>query len=407
MRFFRWIGALRRDERGNALLIGAAVMPLLLGAAGLAIDTIQFSVWKRELQRAADSGAVAGVYALTQEEAPSEAVHTDLDQNTFPVLTQTEQVQVGPRAGFQQTVWVRLEAQRRLPFMSIFVDSPFQLRAEATAALIEDGTFCVLSLYNGTSPGIDVNGTADVNLGCGMASNSRADQAVTAGGDSTVTASPIMAVGNLNGAANNFATGTVLQPHAPEQADPFLYLPTPPALTGCTAVNVGPNDPPASLSPDQCYSSFSIAGTATLAPGVYFINGDVSFGAQANVTGTGVTFVMTGPGGQAGDLDMNGQATLNLSAPRSGDYSDVLFYRDRRSDDAEIRINGGSLSAIQGALYFPTSNIRINGNAGFQLRCMQLVGQILSFSGNAEILNSCPAGGPRPGFRVRRVRLVE
>ena len=57
--FFR---RLMKDRRGNALVIGAACLPLIVGAAGLASDTIQWTLWKRQLQRAADSAAIAGVY---------------------------------------------------------------------------------------------------------------------------------------------------------------------------------------------------------------------------------------------------------------------------------------------------------------------------------------------------------
>ena len=49
-----------RDKRGNALVIAAAALPLVLGSVGLASDTIQWSLWKRQLQRTADSAALAG-----------------------------------------------------------------------------------------------------------------------------------------------------------------------------------------------------------------------------------------------------------------------------------------------------------------------------------------------------------
>ena len=52
-----------RDRRGNSLAIAGAALPLVLGSAGLASDTIQWTLWKRQLQRAADSAAMAGVYA--------------------------------------------------------------------------------------------------------------------------------------------------------------------------------------------------------------------------------------------------------------------------------------------------------------------------------------------------------
>ena len=63
---------LMRDRRGNALVIAGASLPLVIGAAGLATDTIQWALWKRQLQRAADSAALAGVYA----EAQSKSVDT-------------------------------------------------------------------------------------------------------------------------------------------------------------------------------------------------------------------------------------------------------------------------------------------------------------------------------------------
>ena len=61
------------DKRGNALLIMAGAFPLLLGSAGLATDTIQWTLTKRQLQRAADSAAIAGVYASIQREQNTSA----------------------------------------------------------------------------------------------------------------------------------------------------------------------------------------------------------------------------------------------------------------------------------------------------------------------------------------------
>ena len=63
IRFFR---KLWQDRRGNALVIAGAALPIVVGVAGLATDTIQWALWTRELQRAADSAAFAGVYANVQ-----------------------------------------------------------------------------------------------------------------------------------------------------------------------------------------------------------------------------------------------------------------------------------------------------------------------------------------------------
>src|SRR5512133_3551477 len=76
--FFRKV---LRDKRGNALVIAGAALPLVIGSAGLASDTIQWVLWKRQLQRAADSAAIAGVYAKVEGQSVSSAVSTDLSKN--------------------------------------------------------------------------------------------------------------------------------------------------------------------------------------------------------------------------------------------------------------------------------------------------------------------------------------
>ena len=70
MRVTGFLKPLRANKRGNVLLVCAVAMPMPIGSAALAIDTIQLSLWKRQLQRAADSGAIASAYALAQAGRP-------------------------------------------------------------------------------------------------------------------------------------------------------------------------------------------------------------------------------------------------------------------------------------------------------------------------------------------------
>lgn len=405
MRAFNWLKRLRKDERGNALIVGAAALPLLLGSAAFAVDTIQITLMKRQLQRAADSSSIAGAFAMSQGVDTHRAVHSDLDQNFFPVLAEEETIDYTPRLGFQKVVRVQLVSEQTLPFMSIFTNTPTRLTGDATAAVISAGRFCVLSLYNGTDPGIDINGNATLDLGCGMAANSRSDDSFQAGGSLTLNASPIMSAGGLDGGKNKFGTST-LQPYSAQQQDPFASVPDPPAQTCTNDVKIQPADPSTDLSPG-CYKSLDIDGAANLAPGTYYINGgDLSFGAQANVVGDGVTFVMTGTNGKAGDLIMNGQATLNLKSQTSGDYDGLLFYRDRRADNIQIKINGGSSMQLDGAMYLPSSDLWFNGGADMTVSCLRMIGQKLTFRGNGNITNKCPPGSKNSGFELSFVRLV-
>lgn len=56
--------ALRGDVRGNVLVVVAIGTTSLVGAAGIGVDTVQWYLWKRQLQQAVDSGAMAGALSL-------------------------------------------------------------------------------------------------------------------------------------------------------------------------------------------------------------------------------------------------------------------------------------------------------------------------------------------------------
>ena len=407
MRALSWLRKLCSSERGNVLVIGAATLPLLIGSAAFAVDTIQLSVWKRQLQRAADSSAIAGAYALALEDDTHDAVHRDLDKNSFPVLSQEEAIAVGPRLGFNRTVRVTLTASRSLPFLSIFTDSPTTLNADATAALVDDGTFCMVSLYDGEDAGIDVNGNAEVTLGCGMKSNCTGTDCVTAGGNSSITAIPISSVGGLKGDINNFVAPTKLQPYSAVQADPLGFLANPTVPQNCSTEALTIDNLP-TTGGTYCYASVNLKSGESwdLPDGLTIIvnGGDVDL--QGNVTASDITWVMTGPNGEAGDLKINAQANLVMSSPGSGDYKGILFYRDRRAPNIEIMINGGANSRLTGALYFPSSDITFAGNAEMDVECLQMVGQKLKFRGGATVTNVCPEGSGASAFQQTVVRLV-
>lgn len=394
MRALSWLKDLISSERGNVFIVAAAVMPLLLASAAFGIDTIQLSVWKRQLQRAADSSAIAGAYALSLDDDTHDAIHRDLDKNKFPILTQEEGIWVEPQGTFSQTVRVQLTATRTLPFLSIFTKTPTKMVAEARAALVNQGQFCMISLYNGPDAGIDVNGNSTINLGCGMKSNCTGVQCVTAGGASSITATPIAAVGGLDGNSNNFIQPTVLLPHTAAQSDPFAYLANPVVPANCSTSALTVSNKP-TVAGTYCYASASVSPSDVLNlpdnTTIIINGGDIDF--KGDINAKGVTWVMTGPNGQAGDLGMNSQAALTMSAPADGPYKGILFYRDRRASNIEIKINGGASSKLTGAMYFPTSDITYAGNSEMAVECLQMVGQKLKFRGGARISNQCQGTG--------------
>jgi len=419
--------SLLRDSSGNALIVCASALPLVIGAAAIGVDTIQVSVAKRQLQRAADSAAVAGASARNQNRDVRAAVNRDLGLNNDMALSGAPLIEnaptVGTYAGNTRAVRVQLTAQRTLPFVSFFTGEATTVRTEATAMAVFGGQYCMVSLEQTPVTSITIGGNARVNLGCGMISNSPSQAAVTAGGSSVVRADPIAAVGGVP-ASSSYPSGTTLLPYSPRQEDPFANLPAPVVPAGCSnqPLRVQPNDPaltvtsasPGYVSPGvYCWRGMDIKGTVTLPPNsvIYIDGGTMDFGSQANITGSGVTFILTSRNAvsnpsQIAQLSINGGATLNLTAPDSGTYAGVLMYQDRRTPLGTSQVNGNSSSFLRGAFYFPSRELLFNGTAGMQTECVQMVARRLSFSGNAEISNRCPTGSGSRSFQAIRVRLV-
>jgi hypothetical protein len=158
----------------------------------------------------------------------------------------------------------------------------------------------------------------------------------------------------------------------------------------------------------QCFTSMSVSpsGTLNLPSNTTFLINGGSIDIKGNVNGTHVTIVMTGTDGAAGNLDMNSQAVLNMTAPIEGTYKDILFFRDRRASSTVQKINGGSGGSITGALYFPSSDLWFSGNSDFQVNCLMMVGQKLIFRGTTSITNTCTTNGSSSGFQLTYVRLV-
>lgn len=407
MRALAWARKLLRSERGNVLVIGAATMPLMIGAAAVGLDTIQLGIWKRQLQRMADSSALAGAHALVQSKSASTAVTRDLQFNNQLTLLSTPTVENAPTtgayAGNSKAVRVVLSAQRTLPFWSYFQGSSPVVTVEATAAIVKTGTFCLLTLEEAAVTAINFSGNANVDLGCGIATNSTAVPAIDAGGSATLNATPIMAVGGLDPTNDYFGTSTII-PFADKQKDPFADRTDPSDLTSTMDCSRAFN--PAAPAPG-CFSSMNIDTAITLPAGTYYIkNGDANFGSHANVTGTDVTIVFTGDGDSIGKFDMDGQAQITLSAPTTGPYADIVLFRDDdRVTMDTVHINGGNTLNLLGAIYMPKTNLWINGNSELASTCLQIVSQRITFKGNMNLTNSCST---KPGtmFELSYVRLV-
>lgn len=393
-----WVRRLQASRRGNIATLTALMMPVLIGSAGLASDSIQWTLTKRMMQRAADSGAIAGAFQLSQSSSISvvrAAATGDINRNDGFRMTITPVINSPATSGSfrdaASAVEVILATDMNLPFTGLIMRGPMRISARAVAEVVGNGDYCVLALENTNTPGIPIGGSATVNLGCGMMSNAPSNTSIIANGASSVTASPVAAVGLVP--PGNYTTGTVRESYALPLRDPYRNLPDPINISNSNNdLRVQPNR--SSTFSAGTYRNIDVSGTATFNPGVYYVTGSVNFGSQANVTASGA-------------VSMQGGARLNMTAPSTGTYAGILFYQDRRASNMATNIiNGNSSSVLQGALYFPRQELQMNGTSGMNTRCIQIVARRVDWRGNTAIQNVCPANSGASSFKGTQIKLV-
>ena len=443
------------DDRGNALIIAGAALPLLVGSAGLATDTIHWTLWKRELQRAADSAAIAGVYDRIESNTTAgteQVVLHDLDLNHH--TGEIGGVALGMEATYPKVdfpaddgdmvdqVHVELAVRKVLPFSSLFMPEAPLIHAEATAASVPGSDeFCVVSLEtNPKNSGIIITGNAGIQMDCSFMSNSPSPNSAYSKGSAEVYADSVAAVGGIQESTNWHVDS--YDPYSPAVADPFANVTPGPGDMKCAGKwktqggkttwenDVLDSDDDFANGVDSngakanCWSSMSVAPSGTLnIPDNYgpvYINGGDAF-IQGDLNCKACTIVLTNkstsPTATIGQFKVNADAKLNISAPTGdGDYyKGIAIYQDRRAVDSASsvnKINGNSDSAITGALYFPNQQLQYNGTGNTTATCTLFVSRRIEFSGNSATLNKfkkssdCTAAGLPPVEGGRLVRLV-
>ena len=433
------IGLLRKllkDRRGNVLAIAAAALPLVIGCAGLATDTIQWTLWKRQLQRAAESAAIAGVYEREVESGgttnTSRAVCHDISLNlhTWMALQGTSPC-TGSTGSYSSLsfpadttyatnqVTVVLKIQQALPFSSMFISTAPVITASATGASISaGGDACVEALEPTSATGISNNGNATVNAPtCILYSDSPASNSASAGGSSLVTAKAIAAVGGIQ-QSNNWSVQQYI-PYSPPLADPFASVTPDPTQMHCTSATLDNNTNWNSLGTTNCFASISLSPNKTInVPNnfgpIYVNGGNVDLKGTFNCTGCTIVLTNSSTASNAtiGTFSSNAQASNNITAPTSGTFKGIAVYQDRRATGNTDTINGGSNNVVQGAVYFPKDVLRINGTGNAVSLCAMWVAKDVTFIGTSTISISspddtaCSGSGMPSNNAVKMVRLV-
>ena len=368
-------------ERGQAIILIALAAIGIFAIAGLAIDGSAKLSDRRHAQHSADAAALAGSLANIRKDpqwklaALNRALENGYDDNHV-----TNEVEVytcdeagshcGPYNGDARYIQVIITSHVDAHFSRVVGIDQTHNTVYALAMSQEE---VIGELYSGASivglapdkcKTIWLSGSALIDIeGGGIYSNSNKDCGLTIQGgkgfDITMDGSMNMVAPAYTKHGSPPLGGITGGFHADQDA--YEYPPPAAQLPKYTC--------------DWSYSYFPPSGVTTLSSGTYCVNGSFKLNSKDVLSGTGVTIVM-----ESGDIDWNGGAKINLSAPTSGDLAGLLIYAPM-SNTNTMKFNGNGHSTLTGTIFMPAASLVYNGTGNTNPSHVQIIGYTVELTG--------------------------
>ena len=422
-----------RSKAGGTLTLTAVVFPAVLGFSGLALDGAHWYQQRRDTQSMVDAAAVAGAYAKLNQQSLDQIRDIVLEEavrNGYEDVAVNE-ILVADVSGNGGTgvslPLVDVVVRRQVPFYfaGLFLGGESTtIAARAVSGVRNLGPQCVIALDETAARAIEFTGNTTADIGCGVASNSDSNEALYISGDAILEANPAQAFGDIA----IEGSGTLISelpplPFSPRVDDPFAGLAPPPSPpcdlsgTGNQPVKISDSSEVVDANGDG-FTTFcggiEFGGTLTLDSGTIVVrNGDFTTKGNTNVSGSDVTVMLTGDGpSDVGNVHLNNNTVMDLSAPTSGPFAGLVFYQDPKAETPDDSLfNGGVNLDLDGAIYMPASHIEFSGGAGNPNNCLQLVSRTITFIGNSFVRNDLTVcedlGLATGGSTQRQVVLLE
>jgi len=425
LRIAKAMRRLSKDSSGNALMLVAVGVPMLIGGAGAAVDIAQWYSWKRELQQATDQGALAAAWALSNAtNRDNYRTRGTQDYNNNLALTRAFASQptfqlANYANGTSNSVIVRATATRALPFSSFITGSAVTIGAYSQASFQAGQNYsaCLIAVGDsGTT--FSVGGNANVQARCGLAALSCSDDAIMIDGSATVVTDSIATCGTASVPAAN---ESVLTENVSGLTDAFADLSPPTNNTPRTYACTG-NGRNAQASPlAGTYNGLTVRCRTTFGSGIYVIDGgELDLTGNFTVTGSNVMFVLKngatlklGGSGNSNTVSLTPMqasdfVALGYSTTLANRYANMLIFEDRNSNPTgDHIINGNSTSLFQGSIYLPKGTARLNGTASISSTCLQISARRINVQGNAYLDTRCTSNQTNSaGTSIAKVNLV-
>ena len=168
-----------RADEGQALVLTALALIVLMLMAGLGVDVGYLRYQKQQMQKAADAGAIAGASALIYSGSAVQVINAaqnDTSANGFTngqsgvtVTVNTPPQTAGdPFQGHEGYVEVIVAQTRPTFFMRVGGVDTVNVRGRAVASAVAPGSGCIYALAPSGSNTFDAQGNIDISSACGI-----------------------------------------------------------------------------------------------------------------------------------------------------------------------------------------------------------------------------------------------
>jgi Flp pilus assembly protein TadG len=360
-----WAGRLRARYTaacgGNVALIFGLTFPVLVGIAGLGIDSAAITNQRTRMQSAADSTALAvgkEMNLSVEDLAPLKQSGTERAEVLLAELgiaDRPHNVDITfDQAKASTHVQITMETRTFLP-AEVWGENPIVVDAVANTL----GTkLCVLSLQEVSKDVLALDGLARVNApDCAVQSNSKDPEGLSAKTLSLLTSAYTCSSGGYEGDLSLFVPPP--DTDCPKIDDP-LELRQPPTVGGCDFDGVT-IDISQTIAPGHYCGGLKIKNGAqvTAEAGIYIISGgSLEVKNSASLKGDGVGFYFAD---DDATFDFKNHSVVELSGPTSGPLAGLLFYQNPAvTHGRDFKISSDKVRKLIGTIYLPRGTFEAN-----------------------------------------------
>lgn len=344
---------------GNVALAFALLLPVLLGAAGAAIDFARYAKADAELQEIADAAALAGAREYLTSKNAANVAENRAEHVAESMLAGSAMIDASSvnAVADDKTTSVSVAAQflyKPTLFIALF-KSPLTVVAEATAQVSGGANICVIALDPDDSQALRLTGDAKlIGNECAVYSNSTNPKGLAVNNQAQLSSAFNCSAGGFDGAASQFSPEPLTD--CPVRSDPLADRPEP-SFGSCGQNNLKLKDYVGRIAPGVYCGGLNIDGDSDVEfdPGVYvFKDGPLTVANKARIHGDRVGLFFSGKNAA---IRFSDESVISLAAPETGPMAGMLIWQSKTaSGSRRFDIGSNHVDRLVGTIYLPTSD---------------------------------------------------